>query len=415
MRILAKIKIWQSIFNDKEEADQLIVEALEILDSDAMSYTDTQYERAFGLQRAGDLVLDIDAAEALNRYRSSLSLYKRLADTWRMTTVLTTMGWAAAHLGETEQARQFGEEAVALTHTLGNQKRRADALWLLGTLSILEGEIDEASQLLDESLDIREKLGDRIADIASGPIDLGMTLTWIGRMTDAVAVHEETMASYEAKGQPEQIGLAHVRLAFSLGHIGQFDSAQKHANIGLELCRTEGDQRGTGLALFILSNLAMAEGELDRAEHLMQESVNNFRGVEGATEIGWPLAGLAIITYRQGQLEVSKNHLRVALHTASGLLGIITILMCLGSYMQILVDEGKIELAIEMGALIEKYPISGKSKLFLVHYEERLAEIKSTLPEELVEAAESHGHARDLLETAASMLAELEENAPALV
>ena len=100
-------------------------------------------------------------------------------------------------------------------------------------------------------------------------------------MTDAVAVREETMASYEAKGQPEQIGLAHVRLAFSLGHIGQFDSAQKHANIGLELCHTQGDQRGAGLALFILSNLAMSEGEIDRAEHLMQESVNNFRGVEG--------------------------------------------------------------------------------------------------------------------------------------
>ena len=46
-------------------ADQLIVEALEILDSDAMSHTDTQYERAFGLQRAGDLVLTDDPNKAL--------------------------------------------------------------------------------------------------------------------------------------------------------------------------------------------------------------------------------------------------------------------------------------------------------------------------------------------------------------
>ena len=45
-------------------------------------------------------------------------------------------------------------------------------------------------------------------------------------------------------------------------------------------------------------------------------------------------------------------------HTASGLLGVITILMCLLHYMQhVLVDEGKFELAIELGGLLGKYPI----------------------------------------------------------
>ena len=224
-----------------------------------------------------------------------------------MAKVLTAMGWAAAHLGETKLARQYGEGALALTHTIGNQKRRADALWLLGTLAIPSGDIEQASQLLGESLHIREKLGDHITDIASGSLDLGMTLTWIGRLAESIAVREETLAFYEAQGLQEQIALAHVRLAFSLIHVGQFDSAQYHATTGLALCRGLGNQRGAGLALYVLGFSAIAEEKNELADQFIQASLNSFREVEGATEIGWSLGLLAMVAYRQGKPEWRRS------------------------------------------------------------------------------------------------------------
>ena len=81
----------------------------------------------------------------------------------------------------------------------------------MGTLAIFEGKLEESVLSLGESLDIREMLGDRVTDIAAGPLDLGMTLTWIGRMNEADEVREETLALYKALDMPERIAEAHVR------------------------------------------------------------------------------------------------------------------------------------------------------------------------------------------------------------
>jgi predicted ATPase len=238
-RILAKIQIWQSVFCDRAKADELIGQALEVLNNPELAPVDTRHEQAFGLQRAGDLAFNNDGIKARRLYRRSLALYRELDDTWGTAKVLTALGWMAAHNGEMEEARQLGEEALVLVRASRDRKRTADALWLLGTLAILQGQVEESSRLLGESLDIRKTLGDLITDIASGPLDLGMTLTWIGRMAEADAVREEALALYEEQGQPEQIALAHVRLATSKVHTGQLEAVERHARIGLHVASGE--------------------------------------------------------------------------------------------------------------------------------------------------------------------------------
>ncbi len=199
-RILAKILTWQSVFCDRAKANELLGQALEILNYPELATVDTRQERAFALQRAGDLASDSDGEQALRLYRQSLALYRELGDDWRTAKVLTAMGWRAAHDGEMDEARRLGEEALVLVRAIGDQKRTADVLWLLGTLAILAGQVERSKRLLGESLDLREMLGDRITDIAAGPLDLGMTLTWIGRMAEADAVREETLALYRSAG-----------------------------------------------------------------------------------------------------------------------------------------------------------------------------------------------------------------------
>ena len=409
-RVLAKIRIWLSIFCERAMADELIEQALRILDSPELSVLDTRCERAFGLQRAGDLAFGSNADEARRFYRRSLTLYRKLDDAWGVAKVLTELGWEAAHHGETGEAQHLGEEALSLVRATGDRKRTADILWLLGTLAILQGQVEESSRLLGESLDIRETLGDRITDIAAGPLDLGMTLTWIGRMAEADAVREEALVLYEAQGQPEQIALAHVRLATSKVHIGQLEAVERHARIGLGLCRSVGNQRGAGLALWVLAGLSLITGEIDEADLLLRESLAIFRKIGGAAEIGWVLGTHAAVVRRQGQPEVAKRYVYDALHTASGVLGLITLIFGLTVYIDLLVDEGQENRALEMGALLERYPMFGTSLGIQSFYDgPRLAAIRAALPPEVVAEAEARGRARDLQETAAEILVELEE------
>ncbi len=98
--------------------------------------------------------------------------------------------------------------------------------------------------------------------------------------------------------------MAHVRLATSKLHVGQFDAMRRHARIGLELCRKLGEQRGAGLALWLLGSWAMVEGEYHQAESWYQESVACFSEVEGAAESGWVFATLANCRSAAGPLRL---------------------------------------------------------------------------------------------------------------
>jgi predicted ATPase len=407
-RILTKIRLWQSVFCGREKADLLVNQALGYLLSPELVAVENLPERAFGLQRAGDLAFDNDSEEARRFYRQSLVLYCELGDASGTAKVLTALGWSAAHHGEMEEARRLGEEALALGRANGDRKRTADALWLLGVLAILDDQAEEASQLIGESLDLREMLGDRITDIAAGPLDLGMTLTWIGRVAEADAVREETLALYEAQGQPGQIAIAHVRLGMSKIHSGQLEEAACHSQFGLEQCRRLGDRRGIGLALFNLGSLALLERADDEAESFLKESVACFREIEGAFEVGWPLGSYAEALRRLGRPSEAKRNIHQAFGTASGVFGMVTNLLGLLVYLNLLADEDQYARAVEIGALLEKLPFVRASIATRAIYKTRLEAIKATLPPEVVAEAEGLGRERDLQGTAAEVLAELE-------
>jgi DNA-binding SARP family transcriptional activator/predicted ATPase len=407
-RTLARVRIWQSVFCDRTRASALVEQAIRALDATDLAAVDTRREQAYGLSRAGDLALDDMGDKARRLYERSLVIYRELADAWGIARVSTELGWAAAHRGEIEEARQHGEEAFALVQTTGDRKQMADVLWLLGTLAILQGQIEESSRLLGESLDLRKTLGDRITDIASGPLDLGMTLTWIGRMVEADEVREETLTLYQAQGQPEQIALAHVRLVASKFHMGQFEAMERHALIGLELCRRLGDHRGAGLALWHLGAWALFTGKNDQAESLIRESLASFRRLDGAIEISWVIAIHAELYRRQGSLAKAKKHICKALRKASGALGMITILSALGVYMNLLMDEGHTLRGVEIGAVLEKHPLTASSLGFRMIYADRLAEIKAISSAKEVKEAEARGRSRDLQDTAKEILTELD-------
>jgi DNA-binding SARP family transcriptional activator/predicted ATPase/tetratricopeptide (TPR) repeat protein len=409
LKLLAKIKLWRSVFCDLVQANELVQQARQILERSSLSTLDTRRVRAFALQRAGDLAFNQDGDKTRRFYGQSLTLYRELGDTWAAAKILTELGWEAGHRGDIAEAQRLGSEALALVQATGERKCMADALWLLGTLAILGDRVEEATQLLSESLDIREAMGDHITDIATGPLDLGMTLTWIGRMAEANAIREETLALYEAQGQPEQIALAHVRLATSKIHMGDFEAVIHHARLGLGLCRQVGNQRGAGLALWLLGWRALYDEEFDQAAAFLQESLDLMQQVKGAAEIGWILGLYAEVLRQQGKLIMARKYICDALHTVSGVFGMVTILISCLAYMHLLADDGRLEKAIAIGSLLEKHPVTHQSRGSRELFVARLAEIRSMLSEDVAAAATACGRARDLYETADEVLAELEE------
>jgi predicted ATPase len=408
-RVVARIMTWHSTFCEHAKAKALVEKALEILESPEVADADTRRERAFALQQLGDLTIDFDREEAQRIYEQSLALFNELEDAWGAARVLTALGWVSAHKGELQEARHRGEESLALQRSIGDKKGSADTLWLLGTNAIIGGLVEEATQLITESLNIRQTFGDRIIDIASGPVDLGMTLTWIGRLTEAKEVREETLAMYQDQGLTEQIAIAHVRLAFSEMHLGEYEKTRLNANFGLTLGRESANHRAIALAMFMLACCEYISEEYDQAHEFMKESVSILRPIEGADELGWALSGLALSEHQQGENDKARACLYEALQIGRGILATITLWIAIPVLAIILADKGDAERAIEFYELVSRYPLIEIGQFYREVFRKTIYEAASTLPEEIIAEAEARGRSRDLHDTITEIIAELEE------
>jgi hypothetical protein len=75
----------------------------------------------------------------------------------------------------------------------------------------------------------------------------------------------------------------------------------------------------------------------------------------------------------------------------------------------LLADQGEKERAVELYALARTHPMVANAQWFEDIAGQHIAAVAATLPPQVVAAAEARGQARDLWETAAELLAELEE------
>jgi serine/threonine protein kinase/predicted ATPase len=407
-RLLARILTWQSGFCEHAKANALVEKALNVLNSSEMFDLDIRKERAFALQQLGDLTIDFDRDEAQRIYEQSLTLYQELEDTWGTSRLFTALGWVSSHKGELQEAKLRGVESLGLQRSIGDQKGIADTLWLLGTNAIIGGSVEKATQLILKSLDIRQAMGDRIIDIASGPVDLGMTLTWIGCLAEAKEVREETLAMYQEQGLTEEIATAHVRLATSYLHLGEYDKTSVHANVGLTLGRETENLRAIGLAMLQLGCCEYIKEKYEEAYRLFKESVSNLRSIEGAGELGWLLSALALGEHTQGESHLARSYLYEAFQIGRGILSTVTAWIGISVFAVILSDEGYVNRGLELFKLSSRYPLVAKSRFFTDVFSKTIGEAASTLSDEIIAEAEAKGKARDLHDTIAELITELE-------
>jgi len=408
LRLLARIMIWHSVFCEHKVAREKVEEALVILERIEDVGVDTRRGRAFALQELGDLTIDFDREEAEQIYEQSLALYRLVEDNYGEAQVMTSLGWVCAHKGEPEEARRWGEESLSLQRSIGDQKGMADTLWMLGTNAIISDEVEESVKLINESLEIRQSMGDRLIDIASGPVDLGMTLTWIGRMEEAKEVRQETLAIYQDLGNIEEVALAHVYLGNSLAHLGEYSALLENVNIGLTLGRKSGNQRAIGLALLMLSSKPFFNQSYDETNQLLHESIASLKKVSGAGELGWVLSMLAYTEHRLGEYKKSLEHLREAFILGRGILATITAWIAIPVYAVMQADSGEFEQAIELYEFMSRYPFISRSHLIKDLFKPTISLAESMLPREKLIEAQTRCQARNLKDTIVEIIAELE-------
>jgi hypothetical protein len=156
--------------------------------------------------------------------------------------------------------------------------------------------------------------------------------------------------------------------------------------------------------LALLGKLALVEADHDQAQRHLADSIGlATEGSSDSHELG-QLAWLGLAARGLGRRTQARQRLMSSLGRTRGAQQFIELMVTLAGIALLLADEGEMEEAVELYALVSRYPLVAKSQWFSDVIGRHIAEAAATLPEEMLLTARERGRARDLEATVVELL-----------
>ncbi|MDQ4076336.1 MAG: AAA family ATPase [Chloroflexota bacterium] len=415
-RVLGKVLAWQGLFTyllgDVTLAEQLLQQSRALLDSHALHGLDTRLERAFVYAQLGLVAVARGQEQAWSWYEQSLTLFRALGCQWETSEVLARMGRWAHVLAEFQQAERLFNESLAIKRTLGDRRGIARVLGRLSQTAVEQGQLELAERLARESNAIYHEL-ENVYGIAAGLRQLGVILLWCGKPNKAHRWFEQCLAHCQELGDRFLLGEVHPVLGLALSFLGQHDEGYAQAQVGLQLNREIGDLNQVAWSLWVVGWILVSMEAYAEAELALRESVDLYEQFSTESneprQLGWSRSLLGYVLWRRGDLSQAQKVLLDVLPTSIHLGDFLPLLTALPAIALMLAHQGQTERAVELYALVWRYPLVANPHGWLEVARGELASIAASLPPEITEAAKARGQPLDLWQTAEALLEELPE------
>jgi non-specific serine/threonine protein kinase/serine/threonine-protein kinase len=243
--------------------------------------------------------------------------------------LLYTMGMVYWSLGLYEEAGELLEESLTLREgTLDpSDPAIAQSLSGLGLLLWKTGELEEASQRLRQALQIRtDALGLEEPEVASTMNNLGNIYLDMGEHEEAKSLFERALGIWERTRGPEdtEVAKALTGLGNVLRATGKYDEAVPVTERALAIveARLPPNHPDQVIALNNLAILHAMRGELEEARSLFRRVLTAREEIFAPDhpELGSALFNLGLINAQMGDLDQARGYLEQALAIRNGAL-----------------------------------------------------------------------------------------------
>ena len=233
----------------------------------------------------------------------ALTCYRGVGDKNGEAGILNKLGYLLVAQGEGEyaQAEEHYRQGMALCHEIGDRPQESLISRNLGVLFTHIGDYVQAEPAFQHSLEI-DRQSKQIHFEGAVLNYLAFMVLNMGDYARAKALNHaalEKLAASEARGWLvktwSELGLLHHL-------VGEQEAALEHLSRGLQLAEELGDQRQIGYALTRLGYTLTALGRFDEAAATLQKAYQLHRALHQTNRSLYPLAGLAQLAYRQGEL-----------------------------------------------------------------------------------------------------------------
>jgi tetratricopeptide (TPR) repeat protein len=233
---------------------------------------------------------------------------------------LAALYTALAHLcymgGHYSEHLEAAEQAVALAHTVGDERllaaaqfERGVALTQRGGVALTERSVAEALPALEEASRLAEVVGD--LDTLCYALDLmGCAYENSGAFEPARQYTERALAAAERQGDPALLVYLRTRRGMSAFLRGEWDQAHADYAQALTLSRQVGDSWAAPFPLHDLGRLCLAEGTWTEAATYLEESCALATRSGNLVPLRWAQLVLAERDVLDGQPEAARGRLK---------------------------------------------------------------------------------------------------------
>ncbi|MGW6395006.1 ATP-binding protein [Streptomyces sp. NPDC055103] len=183
-----------------------------------------------------------------------------------------------------------GTAAVAALHECGERARasgnalaEAYATHRMGCLALLSDDMPRAEELIGRALDAYRELGELNSNVLMGQVELAMARAFVGDLEGAVAICREVREVCEERGERWTRAYALYVLAFSAWTRGAYGEARELLAECVTINHAFRDQVGLALAVELLALVTVSEGDPVEAAVL-----------QGATVPVWDTVGIRL-------------------------------------------------------------------------------------------------------------------------
>lgn len=172
---------------------------------------------------------------------------------------------------------------------------------------------------------------------------LGLAARFRGDYETARKAYEDGLNAGREAGDKQGTALSTRGLGLVAMQQEDFASAKRYFDEGLAISRELGDKFGIAISLSFLGDLARTEGRNADARPLFEEAVELFRELDKSPALADALNNLGAAVFGTGDPKTAKLHFSEALKIAEGLANRITISFSLDGFAAIAVENGDLE------------------------------------------------------------------------
>jgi predicted ATPase/Flp pilus assembly protein TadD len=221
------------------------------------------------------------------------------------------LGYTIMLQGKFDEASRVMQESLELSTATGDRWGMAGSLRLLGTVAQFAGRFKQAEEYLERALEIGREIGQGRIE-SKAVMNLGVIATWSGDYPRAQALLEEAVEIsrdlndlISLTDELRELGRLHLAL-------GEYNRAVEIMQETLAICDVIGRVDRGGVLSYLATALS-ALGNDQEAERLYQESLAA-SGITGhKPEIAAAKSGLGLLALGRGQYGAAEEHLKQAL------------------------------------------------------------------------------------------------------